>query len=102
MCWYIAHIQFNSVITQKIFIFGFGTLQCSQMTFSKIRTNTVGKIRRDSKNSVLFFDMGIKLKDFVTTIEIRHTFLNLTISNYFININHIFTCNSIPYTHAVI
>ncbi len=34
--------------------------------------------------------MGIKLKDFVSTIEIKHTFLNLTISNYFININHIF------------
>ncbi len=30
--------------------------------------------------------MGIKLKDFANTIEIRHTFLNLTISNYFINI----------------
>ncbi len=35
--------------------------------------------------------MGIKLKDFASTIEIRHTFLNLTISNYFININHIVT-----------
>ncbi len=53
------------------------------MTFSKIRTNAVGKIRT-------FFDMGIKLKDFASTIEIRHTFLNLTISIYFININHIF------------
>ncbi len=76
--------------------------QCSQMTYSKIRTNTVGKIRTDWKNSVLFFDMGIKLKDFVSTIEIKHTFLNLTISNYFININPIFKCNSIPYTHTVI
>ncbi len=28
--------------------------QCSQMTFSKIRTNAVGKIRTDWKNSVLF------------------------------------------------
>ncbi len=34
-----------------------------------------------------FFDMGIKLKDFASTIEIRHTFLNVTISNYFIYIN---------------
>ncbi len=34
-----------------------------------------------------FFDMGIKLKDVVSTIETRHTFLNLTISNHFININ---------------
>ncbi len=50
------------------------------------------------KKSRTFFDMGIKLKDFASTIEIRPTFLNLTISNYFININHIFKCNSIPYT----
>ncbi len=49
-----------------------------------------------------FFDMGIKLKDFVSTIERQHTFLNLTISNYFININYILKCNSIPYTHTVI
>ncbi len=76
--------------------------QCSQMTFSKIRTNTVGKIRTDWKSFVLFFDMGIKLKDFASTIEIRHTFFNLTLSNYFININHIFKCNSIPHTHTVI
>ncbi len=54
------------------------------------------------EKSVLFFDMCIKLKDFVSTIEIRHTFLNLTIWNYFININHIFKCNSIPYTYTVI
>ncbi len=77
-------------------------MQCSQMTFSKIRTNTAGKIRTDWKNYVLFFDMGIKLKDFASTIEIRRAFLNLTISNYFTNINHIFKCNSIPYTHTVI
>ncbi len=76
--------------------------QCSQMTFSEIRTNTAGKIRTDLRNSVLFSDMGIQLKDFVSTIEIRHTFLNLTISNYFININPIFKCNSMPYTHTVI
>ncbi len=75
--------------------------QCSQMTFSKIHTNTVGKIRTDWKNPHFFFNMGIKLKDFVSTIEIRHTFLHLTISNYFINSNHIFKCNSIPYTHTV-
>ncbi len=62
----------------------------------------LGKIRTYWKNSVLFFDMGIKLKDFVSTIEVRHPFLNLTISNYFMNINHIFKCNSIPYTLAVI
>ncbi len=29
--------------------------QCSQMTFSKIRTNAVEKIRTDGKNSVIFF-----------------------------------------------
>ncbi len=76
--------------------------QCSQMTFSNIRTNAVGKIRTDWKHSVLFFNMGVKSKDFVSTIEIRHTFLNLTIWNYFVNNNHIFKCNSIPYTHTVI
>ncbi len=75
-------------------IIGIGhSLQCSQMTFSKIRTNAVWKIRTDWKNSELFPDMGINLKDFVSTIEIRHTFLNLTILNYFININHIFKRN---------
>ncbi len=79
-----------------------GYSQCSQMTFSKIRTNTAGKIRTYWKNSILFFDTGIKLKDFLSTIELGHTFLNLTILNYFININHIFKCNSIPYTHTVI
>ncbi len=57
---------------------------------------------RLKKFRTFFFDMGIKLKDFASTIEIRHTFLNLIISNYFININHIFKCNSIPYTHTVI
>ncbi len=71
------------------------------MTFSKIRTNAVGKIRTDKKFRT-FSDMGIKLKDLASTIEIRHTFLNLTILNYFMNINHIFKCNSIPYTHTVI
>ncbi len=54
------------------------------------------------KKFCTFFHMGIKLKDFVSTIEIRPMFLNLIISNYFININHIFKCNSIPYTHTVI
>ncbi len=54
------------------------------------------------KKFCTFFDMGIKLKDFVSTIEIWHTFLNLIISNSFININHIFKCNSIPYTHTAI
>ncbi len=38
------------------------------------------------KKFCTFFDVGIKLKDFASTIEIRHTFLHLTISNYFINI----------------
>ncbi len=90
---YIWHIDIYSII--YFFRFAIPTNQCSQMTFSKIRTNVVGKIRIDWKNSVLFFfNMGIKLKDFVSTIEIRHTFLNLTIPNYFISINHIFKCNS--------
>ncbi len=47
------------------------------------------------------FQNGYQIKDFASTIEITHTFLNLTISNYFINSNHIFKCNSIPYTHTV-
>ncbi len=34
------------------------------MTFSKIRTNTVGKIRTDGKNSVLFFRHGYQIKGF--------------------------------------
>ncbi len=41
---------------------------------------------RLKKFRTFFSDMGIKLKDFASTFEIRHTFLNLTISNYFINI----------------
>ncbi len=63
--------------------------QCSQMTFSKICTNAIGKIYRLKKFRT-FFDMGIKLKDFASTTEIWRKFLNLTILNYFINSNNIF------------
>ncbi len=57
---------------------------------------------RRKKFCTFFFDMGIKLKDFASTIEIRHTFLSLTIPNYFININHIFKCNNMDtlYSHC--
>ncbi len=43
-------------------------MQCSQITFSKIRTNAVGKSVQTEKIPY-FFDMGIKLKDFASTIE---------------------------------